>query len=174
MARRTTVTEGGAPRRAPTDPGDPDQRWLGDLTRSLTSVTRLAHSMRLYDAMGARAGLVGIRPYLYGVLSRIHDLQPVRVSDVADEMDYDRSTVSRHVAELVGLGCVARLPDPTDGRVVILRLTEEGERAVAQVFEAWMSYLAEITEGWSDDDRRRFIELLDRFDRSFATHVALL
>jgi DNA-binding MarR family transcriptional regulator len=150
-----------------------DQRWLADLTRSLTSVTRLAHSMRLYDAMGERAGL-SIRPYLFGVLSRIHESQPVRVSEVADQMDYDRSTVSRHVAELVSLDCVERLTDPADGRVVILRLTEKGETAVLHVFQAWMDFLAQITSSWSVRDRDRFFELLTRFDESFGQHVAEL
>lgn len=145
--------------------------WPAELTRTLRSVGRMTHSIRLYDAMGARAGL-HIRPYLYSVLARIRDLQPVRISDVADRMDYDRSTVSRHVAELVNLGCVARHPEPTDGRVVILQLTETGERAVEQVVQAWMGFLTEITGDWSPEDRELFVELLQRFDRSLAQHLA--
>lgn len=170
---RAVAAAAGAATGATAGTGDLDQPWLAELTRSITSITRLAHSMRLYDAMGERAGL-NIRPYLFGVLSRIHESQPVRVSEVADQMDYDRSTVSRHVAELVSLDCVERLTDPADGRVVILRLTERGEMAVLHVFQAWMDFLAQITATWSPDDRDRFFELLTRFDESFAQHVAEL
>ena len=149
------------------------QAWLGDLTNAITSVTRLAHSNKLYDAMGARAGL-DLRPYLFGVLSRIRDLQPVRMSDVADEMDYDRSTVSRHVAELVALDCVRRLADPADGRVVILELTDAGEAALDKVFRAWNTTLDEITVDWKPADQKRFLHMLERFGTAFAEHVAEL
>jgi DNA-binding MarR family transcriptional regulator len=156
-----------------TAPDAARQAWLGELTNAITSVSRLAHSNKLYDAMGARAGL-DLRPYLFGVLARIRDLQPVRMSDVADEMDYDRSTVSRHVAELVALDCVRRLADPADGRVVILEVTPAGEAVLTKVFGAWNATLDEITAGWSPADRRRFLALLDRFGAAFAEHVAQL
>lgn len=156
-----------------TPPDAAKQQWLGELTNAITSVTRLAHSNKLYDAMGARAGL-DLRPYLFGVLSRIRDLQPVRISDVADEMDYDRSTVSRHVAELVALDCVRRLADPADGRVVILELTRKGEAVIEKVFRAWNATLDEITADWKLADQQRFLQMLERFGAAFAEHVAEL
>jgi DNA-binding MarR family transcriptional regulator len=170
------MTESGA---SPKPPGPrprraaANQAWLADLTRTLTSVARTTHSQPLYDAMGARAG-VDLRPYLFGVLTRIYDLQPVRVSDVADQMDYDRSTVSRHVAELVNHGCVDRSADPGDGRVVILRLSEFGEQIVNRIFDAWIETLAEVTGSWSADERRAFLTLLRQFEGSLDTYVAKL
>ena len=148
-----------------------ERAWLTSLTATITGVTRTTHSMRLYDAMGERAGL-GIRPYLFGVLTRIKELQPVRVSDVADEMDYDRSTVSRHVAELVSLDCVLRNQDEVDGRAVILELTPKGETAVAEVFGAWMEFLHGMVEGWTPDERDQFLTLLTRFSDSMEQRVA--
>jgi DNA-binding MarR family transcriptional regulator len=156
-----------------TVPDPARQAWLGELTNAITSVARLAHSNTLYDAMAARAGLE-LRPYLLGVLARIRDLQPVRMSDVADEMDYDRSTVSRHVAELVAIGHVRRLPDPADGRVVILEVTPAGEAALDKVFGAWTATLDEITSEWKPADQKRFLQMLERFGAAFAEHVAQL
>lgn len=150
-----------------------ERAWLTSLTSTITDVTRTTHSMRLYDAMGERAGL-GIRPYLFGVLTRIDELQPVRVTDVADEMDYDRSTVSRHVAELVSLDCVLRDQDEADGRAVILRLTPKGEQAVAAVFEAWMEFLHSTVDDWAPDERAQFLTLLTRFSASMEQRVAEL
>lgn len=147
-----------------------DDAWLGQLTRTLTSVTRTAHSMRLFDAMGERAGLP-IRPYLFGVLTRIHAMEPVRISDVADEMDYDRSTVSRHVAELVNLDCVTRETDKSDGRVVIVRLTDKGTTAVGQIFEAWMASLDAITSDWTEAEKTRFLKSFVRFDAALSGFV---
>lgn len=148
-----------------------DTDWLVAVSRHLTAIGRLTHSQRLYGEMGARAGL-SMRPYLYGILARIRDRQPVRISDVAEDMDYDRSTISRHVAELSNLGCVARESDPTDGRVVILRLTDEGTRVIERVYEAWMSTLGELTADWQADERETFLALLGRLDASLTANFA--
>jgi DNA-binding MarR family transcriptional regulator len=150
-----------------------EKGWLDELNRTLTSVSSKTHSLRLYEAMGRRSG-VDLRPYLFGVLSRVQDLQPVRVSDVAQELDYERSTVSRHVAELASLGCLERLADPRDGRVVMLRLTKKGERVINQVWQSWLELLAEITDGWSRRDCEAFLKLMTRFDDSFNRLVAEL
>lgn len=143
--------------------------WLVAVSRHLTAVGRLTHSQRLYGEMGARAGLT-MRPYLYGILARIRDRQPVRISDVAEDMDYDRSTISRHVAELTNLGCVARESDPADGRVVILRLTDEGTRVIERVYEAWTTTLGELTADWRPAERETFLALLSRLDASLTAN----
>ena len=147
----------------------PRRDWLLAVSRHLTSIGRLTHSQRLYGEMGERAGLA-MRPYLYGILARIRDRQPVRISDVAEDMDYDRSTISRHVAELTNLGCVARESDPADGRVVILRLTDEGRRVIERVYEAWTSTLDELTAEWDAPDRETFLALLARLDSSLTAN----
>ena len=146
-----------------------EEAWLQDLTDAITSVTTKTHSMQLYEMMGLKAHST-MRPYLFGVLSRVRELQPVRVSDVAQHMDYERSTVSRHVAELTSLGCVERMAHPEDGRVVILRLTTKGQRLIDRVYDAWLKSLAEITADWSASDRKTFLRLLTRFDRSFTDY----
>lgn len=178
MATDRAARAGGVTARlAPPVPGpgedgaaDPDGDWLQALTAVITAITTKTHSLQLYEMMGIRAR-AKMRPYLFGVLSRIRELQPVRVSDVAQHMDYERSTVSRHVAELTSLGCVERMAHPEDGRVVMLRLTPKGRRIIDQVYDAWLGSLAEITADWSANDRRTFLRLLRRFDRSFASYV---
>jgi DNA-binding MarR family transcriptional regulator len=147
-----------------------DEDWLTELTKRLGSVARLTHSVRTFEEVGRRAE-TGMRPYLFGVIGRLRDLQPVRVSDLAEHLDYDRSTVSRHILELVELGCVERLPDPTDGRVVVLRLTEHGQVVVDAIYAAWNEVMSDFTSDWTPTDRKRFLSLLSRFDDSFIEQV---
>lgn len=128
------------------------------------------HSLQLYELMGIQAR-TDLRPYLFGVLSRVRELQPVRVSDVAQHMDYERSTVSRHLSELTSLGCVERMGDPEDRRVVLLRLTRKGQGVIDRVYTAWLACLAELTAGWPEGDRQTFLALLQRFDRSLADYL---
>jgi DNA-binding MarR family transcriptional regulator len=165
----TDVQAEGANAGGPAAVPAPRRDWLLEVSRHLTSIARLTHSQRLYGEMGDRAGLA-MRPYLYGILARIRDRQPVRISDVAEDMDYDRSTISRHVAELTNLGCVARESDPADGRVVILRLTDEGRQVIERVYDAWTSTLDELTADWVESDRETFLALLGRLDSSLTTN----
>ena len=147
-----------------------DQQWLKDLTTAITSVTTKAHSMQLYEVMGMNAK-IPLRPYLFGVLSRVRDLQPARVSDVAKQMDYERSTVSRHITELVNLGCLKKSADPEDGRAVMLQLTPKGRAIINRVYDAWFTSLSAITKGWSQSDQAMLLTLLGRFDREFTAYV---
>ena len=142
---------------------------IEELSRLLTSIARQTHSPRLYGEMGARAG-VGIRPSLFVLLFRIRDMQPVRVTDVADEMDGDRSTISRQVAELTTHGCVARHADPDDGRAVVLTVTPVGEKVIALVLDAWLDALRDMTDRWSASDRKQLVALLRRLDGALTGH----
>ncbi|HSK17157.1 MAG TPA: MarR family transcriptional regulator [Gaiellaceae bacterium] len=67
--------------------------------------------------------------------------------DLAARLRLEKSTVSRLAGQLVSRGWAERGPHPTDGRAVLVRLTESGERIAAEIEEA---------------RRRRFASLLDR------------
>ncbi len=141
--------------------------WLASLTRSLTAVSRHTHSPALYSRMAEKAGL-SLRSHLVDVLFRVAELQPVRISEVAETMAYDRSTISRHVAELAEEGLVDRSTDPDDGRAVIVRLSRRGASAVNRIQQAWYETLEDLTARWTDRDRSTFLRQLNRLDESLA------
>lgn len=142
----------------------PDDYWAA-LSRHLTSIARTTHAARTFEAMGTRA-VVDVRPHLYLALARLRDLQPVRITDLADVIDTERSTVSRQVAELTSLGLVHRSADPDDGRAVVLSLTEEGEAVMGRIYDAWYGALSEVIGDWSQRDREKLLSLLARLDTS--------
>jgi DNA-binding MarR family transcriptional regulator len=113
--------------------------------------------------MGSRAG-VEVPPHLFGTLARIRDLQPVRITDVAEVMDSERSTTSRQITELTALGLVARQADPADGRAVVVSLTARGETEIGKVYDAWHGLLGNILAEWSEADRAKLLSLLRRLD----------
>jgi len=61
---------------------------------------------------------------------------PARVSDLARTQRVSRQAVSVAVHELEALGCVRRQPDETDGRGIVLSLTERGASLAAAIAEA--------------------------------------
>ncbi|MCU1374550.1 MAG: MarR family transcriptional regulator [Actinomycetia bacterium] len=144
---------------------------LPELSELLTSIARQTHSPRLYGELGARAGL-DVRPHLFGALARIRDLQPARITDVAEVMEGERSTISRQITELTSLGLVARAADPTDGRAVVVSLTPAGESVIGRVYDAWHEALGEMLAPWPDRDRTKLVALLRRLDGALDQHFS--
>src|SRR5919107_1853678 len=60
------------------------------------------------------------------LLGRITDTGPVRLSELADWQEVDRSTMTTQVRRLETQGLVSRVADPDDGRAVLIRATAAG------------------------------------------------
>jgi DNA-binding MarR family transcriptional regulator len=101
----------------------------------------------------------------YGLLALLQDAGPLRASDLVARLGLDKSTVSRQLATLVGLGLVDREADPVDGRAQVLRPSAEGAARLARIREArrarWESDMAD----WPLEDVAALAGLLGRFNR---------
>jgi DNA-binding MarR family transcriptional regulator len=72
------------------------------------------------------------------------------LSQLAERMSLAQSSTTELVNRTEGLGLVRREPDPTNRRVVFVRLTEEGERRLAAA-------LTDLT-----GERKRLVSLVSR------------
>jgi DNA-binding MarR family transcriptional regulator len=105
----------------------------------------------------------GLRRGAAQPLLRLHRTGPERVSELAVELGLDSTTVTRHLDELESRGLIARTPDPTDRRAVLVRLTP---KAVAQLDAAdadRRTRLGTVLADWPAADRHEFARLLNRF-----------
>ena len=101
----------------------------------------------------------------YGLLALLQDAGPLRASDLVARLGLDKSTVSRQLSTLVGLGLVDREADPEDGRAQVLRPSAEGSVRLARIRDArrarWETDLAD----WPVEDVAGLARLLGRFNR---------
>jgi DNA-binding MarR family transcriptional regulator len=95
---------------------------------------------------------------------------PRRVSDLAEVMYVDVSTVSRQVSALVDLGLVERLSDPADRRAQLLSLTAEGRRVLRELREHRDAWLAGVLADWTQDEVAGFAAHLQRFADDVEQH----
>ena len=146
MTARTPTTEAARPGTPA-----PVARVSAGLERSLTQVARAI--LRLEVPRDAVPGDVSISRTGYWLLVRVSETAPVRLSDIADSVELDLSTISRQVRDLVGAGLLAKVPDPADGRAALLSLTEQGAAVLEAVSEARRQVLAEAIADWSDEER---------------------
>ncbi len=135
---------------------------LETIERALGTFFRLSRNFRFQEAVHKRSGFATDRAS-YGVLSRVGELQPVRLSELAHVLGVDVSTISRQVATLEHRGLLSRAADPADGRAVRLELTETGQHYLSRLSSAWHDIVAEAVGDWSPRDIAKFSGLIDRF-----------
>jgi DNA-binding MarR family transcriptional regulator len=126
-------------------------RVSAGLERSLTRVGRAI--LRLDVPDDALPDGVSINRTGHWLLVRVSESAPVRLSEIADSVDLDLSTISRQVRDLVAAGLLGKVPDPADGRAALLSLTERGEAVLESVSEARRRVLAEAISDWTDEER---------------------
>ncbi|EHJ46182.1 transcriptional regulator, MarR family [Solidesulfovibrio carbinoliphilus subsp. oakridgensis] len=107
------------------------------LRRATRAVTRL------YDERLAPSGLAVTQYSLLRALSR---LEPATAGDLGAAMGLDRTTLVRNLKVLSDRDLVAASPDPADGRVRHLRLTEAGRLALAKAEPLWRTAQAELED----------------------------
>ncbi|QIM22197.1 MarR family transcriptional regulator [Phycicoccus sp. HDW14] len=96
---------------------------------------------------------------------------PMRVSELADAVHSDVSTVSRQVSTLVEHGLVVREPDPADGRAHVLAVTDEGTALLVAIREGRDRWLQGLLAEWSADDVRLLTSQLARLAADLETSL---
>jgi DNA-binding MarR family transcriptional regulator len=133
-----------------------------ELERSLTEVARAI--LRLEVPRGALPEGASLDRAGYWLLVRISGQAPMRLSELADSVDLDLSTVSRQMSNLVASGLVVKVRDPEDGRASLLSLSDQGWTILEAVSEARRQALAEAVAGWTDAERRALTRGLARLE----------
>ena len=108
------------------------------------------------------------------VLGRLSQLGPVRLTDLAQNLMLDPSSVSRQVSALERVGLVTKEKDPVDLRAQRLVLTERGEQAVNAVRASFADALARLTPGWTKKDIEDLVDRMARLNNDLTTNRVLL
>lgn len=107
--------------------------------------------------------LVGSHPgAATAALAAVVATGPARVSEVAEQMGLDLSTVSRQVAHLRREGLVEATPDASDGRSQRLTATPAGLALLRAERRRLVDALSTRLTGWDDADLGALTGLLDR------------
>lgn len=95
-------------------------------------------------------------------LATIATAGPVRVSEVAELMGLDLSTVSRQVSHLRRDGLVEAAPDAVDGRSQLLTVTPAGTAVLREERHRMVDRLVDRLADWDDAELTELTDLLGR------------
>jgi DNA-binding MarR family transcriptional regulator len=118
---------------------------------------------RQWASVSSQLSKIGIDKTAMILLSALTSIGPVRSNGLANAVYSDPSTISRQVAALVKDGLVERRADPADGRASLLAVTHKGRELVETRHRQRSCSLARMLAHWPEQDRVRFVELLERF-----------
>jgi DNA-binding MarR family transcriptional regulator len=146
----------------PKDVAELEVRKGANLPQVLMKAARLVNE----QAVGRLRELTGqdIRPAHTSVFPHI-DLEGTRLTEIAARMGMSKQAVGQLVSELVAMGSLERVPDPTDGRAKLIRFARrDGELVIF----GGLAVLAEFQQGLMNALGA------DRIDRLHADLTALL
>jgi DNA-binding MarR family transcriptional regulator len=135
-----------------------------DIRRVETQLGTLLRRTRAFIAESA----TDVHPELgatgYSVLARVTDRGPMRATDLVEQFDTDKATISRQTAHLEAIGLVSREPDPSDGRAQIISVTDEGRRRVDAARKRNRQRLRRGLGEWDAGEVRELGRLLEKFN----------
>lgn len=101
------------------------------------------------------------------LLGRITDAGPLRLSELADWQEVDRSTMSTEIRRLEALGLVSRATDPQDGRAVLVKATRTGAARHRRTKRTARTVYAALLADWSEEDLRQAAHVAERLVETF-------
>ena len=125
----------------------------------------MAVLLRLSSRMRRRLPEDELDHTMLPVLRVLGEHGPVRHTELAERVQLDASTVSRHVRHLEERGLTRTTHDRQDGRVRLVELLPAGHRVLEVMLGARRRIVAELLEGWPEQDRRTLGDLLGRLER---------
>lgn len=103
-----------------------------------------------------------------GVLGSLEARGPSRQVDLAADLCISQSTLSRHVAELVNSGNIARHADPLDGRATLISVTDQGRDLLRRVRESRARGLREALAEWTEAEAEQATAVVQKLRNSLA------
>lgn len=139
-----------------------------------------ANAKRMFDAfyLGKRifdqqpALPQGVTSSTIHVLDTVVDLQSrghdVRISDISESLDLTRPGITRTVKQMEAQGYLEKIPDPADGRVVHLQVTERGMALYEQFVDEYFTGVTQRLASISDADIDALYSITSRISACYS------
>jgi len=131
-----------------------------EVMKKLKSIKESMHQMMQNQLKDLT--LTGPQGMVVGLLTRNDSL---RMSELADKLGLSVSTVSEIIDRLERMEVVKRLKSEEDGRVVLVKLTDEFREESAGKFKEIESVWLKKIDLASDDELQKIIDGLEALDR---------
>lgn len=138
---------------------DANQSPLGRLEAGVSALVRWSESKHI-RAEVARRSNCDLPASELRLLEHFDLSEPMRISDIAECLQIEVSTVSLQLRQIRRDGLVAAIPDERDRRITRIAITPSGRATMARVRAARRDLLAEVLDQVPTADLDRTAEVL--------------
>jgi DNA-binding MarR family transcriptional regulator len=85
----------------------------------------------------------GLHITQFTLLVSVSLLAPAPITETAEKLSLDQTTLSRNLQPLVKQGLIRLEPSPSDSRSRLITLTSKGERAITEAYPKWLEAQSE-------------------------------
>jgi DNA-binding MarR family transcriptional regulator len=135
---------------------------LDAIERAIEQLLRLYSSRKVHSQMASAARVVISQPG-FSLIRRLQEAGELSIGELARLTRMDPAATGRQIRQLEEDGLVERTRDVDDGRVVMVRVTPEGESVRHRLGMVGERHLADVLSDWSATDCRQLAALLPRF-----------
>lgn len=144
---------------------------LTELFPHLSRLSTVLGRGELYERAVEATGLPLERPAMT-ILVVLHSAgEPLRIGQIAAQMQVAGPHATRHVQALERRGLVERVTDPHDQRARLITLTAQGRQTARRYLDVVYSWFTDAMADWTADDRRDLTRLLGRLVDDLATRL---
>ena len=136
-----------------------------DLVSGLLDVSRALVGIAVYSVNAAPVDLTVTQ---YRLMAVVAANGPQTITEVAVSLGVAQSNASRHCDRLERLELLLRARSPSDGRVVLVDLTESGREVVALVTDVRRREISRVLETMGGPSRARILDAARAFNRAAA------
>ncbi|MEH7097883.1 MarR family winged helix-turn-helix transcriptional regulator [Neobacillus vireti] len=133
---------------------------------SLQSIEyEIALLVRLTTAYSPKLGELDRSEYL--ILSEIYENGPLAINVIAEKLMLNISTASRQVGTLESKEYIKRFPDPDNGRISLIEITNKGQELLNIVQSSRYKFYSEVLQHWSKAELKQLEDNLIRLNMDF-------
>ncbi|MGG4220008.1 MarR family transcriptional regulator [Paenibacillus jamilae] len=141
--------------------GEPRKKLEIELGEQLNALISASHALNVRAAAEFDSS---IQPAAFHIVRWLYSYGPANAATLAESTAMDRSSVSRLVKQLESLGYLNRETSQSDGRGIILSLTEQGQQKLIDALKEKESVFYERISDWKDAELHDFIQMLRQFN----------
>ncbi len=100
-----------------------------------------------------------------------HGSELVSLSAIGEEMRLSPPSVTLMLNPMEKSNYILRIRDLEDRRVVFVQITEKGEKAVRELYEAFLSNARIMVQLLGEEDSRTYIDLMNKLTRLYRAYM---
>jgi DNA-binding MarR family transcriptional regulator len=128
-----------------------DTCTCGELRKAARAITLL------YDNAFKSSGLLSTQ---FGVLQIIYNIDSIRISDLADQLGMDRTTLTRNLSVLERQGFI-EISQGKDHRMRIVKATQKGRSTVSKAILLWNEVQCKVKQKMGESSWRELMQNLN-------------